>query len=160
MRDVPSPAMRVRRQGSFQLDLPPAEAFKLFTAAGERLWVPGWSPTLLGALPQHPGLVFTTGRGSEHTVWTVLESDLATGRLRYSRVTPGSRAGIVTVRVTPAAGGSHVAVDYDLTTLGEDGEATLEAYSPDAFAEMMEAWRRLIVAMLAERRPDLLTLLV
>ena len=36
-------AVRVRRHGSFHVDLPPDQAIKLFTALGERLWVPGLS---------------------------------------------------------------------------------------------------------------------
>ncbi|WP_404337428.1 hypothetical protein AB2M62_02240 [Sphingomonas sp. MMS12-HWE2-04] len=153
-------AGRVRQHGSFQLDLPAAEAFKLFTAAGERLWVPGWSPTILGALPQHCGLVFTTGDGAERSIWTVIESEAASGRVRYSRVTPGSRAGIVTVEVAAIASGSQVDVAYDLTALSAEGETALKAYSSTSFAQMIEDWRGLIVAALVTERDALSTLVV
>lgn len=151
---------RIRQSGSFPLDLLPAEAFKLFTAAGERLWVPGWAPAILGPLPQHPGLVFTTGTGADFTIWTVIDSDPAAGHVRYSRVTPGSRAGIVTVQVAAEAAGTRVEVAYDLTALSPEGETALQALAADRFAEMMREWQRLATAMLAEGRPDLAALVV
>jgi hypothetical protein len=111
-------------------------------------------------LPQEAGLVFLTGIGTQRTIWTVIESRPADGRVRYSRVTPGSRAGIVSVDVTGADGGSKVVVSYDLTALSADGEAALEAYSPANFAGMMDEWRTMIERMLAASRPDLATLVV
>ena len=38
------------------------------TAEGETLWVPGWSPTILGDLPQHPGLVFLTEANGQQVI--------------------------------------------------------------------------------------------
>lgn len=99
---------RALRSGSFTLDLCPRDAFWLFTADGEREWVPGWSPTLLGPAEQEPGLVFLTGEDREFTVWTVLESDPNTLRHRYSRVTPAIRAGTVEVTLVGEAGGCRV----------------------------------------------------
>ena len=130
--------------GAFDLPLPPDEAFKLFTAEGERLWVPDWAPQMLGTLPQAPGLVFLTGGGDEATIWTVLASDLPGGLVRYSRVTPGSRAGIVEVGLTAKDEGTQVQVTYDLTALSPEGEQALEAYRGEAFAEMLRTWCSLI----------------
>jgi hypothetical protein len=153
-------AVRIQQRGTFHLDLPPETAFKLFTAAGERLWVPGWSPTILGPLPQAPGLVFTTGEGAEHTIWAVIDSDRESGLVRYSRVTPGSRAGIVTVTVTKTAVGAQIDVAYDLTALRPEGETALQAYAPDPFAQMMQDWHRLITNMPAEQHETLSDLVV
>ena len=140
------------RTGHFTLELPMRDAFKLFTAEGERLWVPDWSPAILGALPQAPGLVFLTGTGADHTIWTVLDSECAAtrGHARYSRVTPGSRAGIVDVQLTAeATERTRVDVSYDLTALSPDGERALDAYDAPRFAQMLESWRTLITSFLA-----------
>ena len=160
MTDGARNAARVIQRGCFQIDLPPTEAFKLFTAMGERLWVPGWSPRLLGPIPQQPGLVFLTGTGPDFTIWTVIESDPMAGRVCYSRVTPGSRAGIVNVEVTGVDAGSNVEVAYDLTALTADGEASLQAYSSSNFAHMLDSWKRLVAAMLVHARPALTALQV
>lgn len=139
---------REQQSGRFEIDLAFDDAFKLFTAEGERLWVPGWSPEILGPLPQAPGLVFMTGEESERTIWTVLESRPDKGVLRYSRVTPGSRAGLVEVRLEPTGDRTRVQVTYDLTALSPDGERDLEAYSAPRFAEMLENWQALIAEFL------------
>jgi hypothetical protein len=139
---------RERRKGQIELPLPAEDAFKLFTAEGERLWVPGWSPEMLGAVPQAQGLVFLTGEGDEWTIWTVIASDPVGGILRYSRVTPALRAGLVEVRLTGEGERTRVEVRYDLTALSSDGEASLEAYSAPRFAEMLDTWHALITDFL------------
>ena len=140
---------RVRNSGSFELPLPPDQAFPLFTADGERKWVPGWSPTVLGPEPQHTGLVFLTQSHGLDTIWTVIESDPAKRRHLYSRVTPGASAGTVEVCVRPAPQGSIVDVAYDLTALSEEGAAGLDSYEGEQFGAMMDKWRSLITDMLA-----------
>lgn len=35
---------RIREVGTFELDLPPDQAFGLFTARGEQDWADGWAP--------------------------------------------------------------------------------------------------------------------
>ena len=134
--------------GSFELPIPPDEAFGLFTADGERDWVPGWSPTILGGLPQRPGLVFLTKADGLQTIWTVLESDPETCTHRYSRVTPGHTAGIVEVELFPNGAGCRVGVSYDMTALSPDGQPFLAAHSGAAFLEMLDKWRELIAASL------------
>jgi hypothetical protein len=142
-------ARREVQSGRFTLDLPSDEAFKLFTAEGERLWVPGWSPHILGPLPQARGLVFLTGKGAERTIWTVIESDESRGLVLYSRVTAGSRAGLVRVRVEADRDGSSVEVTYDMTALSPQREAALDAYSEAGFREMLGTWQHLIAEFLA-----------
>lgn len=140
---------RVRQSGAFHLPLPPQAAFHLFTAEGEKLWVPGWDPEILGETPQQAGLVFLTGEDEERTIWTVLESDPAVGRVRYSRVTPGSRAGTVEVNIAAEAAGSRIEVTYDLTALSNAGAIALEAYAGNQFTSMLTQWRTLIGQYLA-----------
>lgn len=153
--EVTTTYSRIRQQGSFNLDISPAEAFHLFTAEGERLWVPGWSPEILGKTPQESGLVFLTGTGCEATIWTVIDSDPEEGRVRYSRVTPVSRAGLVEVRLEPEGRGSCVHVMYDLTALSSHGETALKAYEGANFQQMLEEWRRLISKWLDRRNAEM-----
>ena len=142
---------RARRSDCFRLPLSPDQAFDLFTAEGERRWVPGWSPLILGPLPQAPGLVFLTGDGDEATIWTVLEHDRARWRHRYSRVTPKLRAGTVAVDLTPDPEGCRVNVAYDLTALPGAGEAALSMYDEASFSAMLQEWRRLLMNWIAEQ---------
>lgn len=136
---------RAARSGTIHVALPPAEAFDLFTAEGERLWAPGWDPTILsGGREPEAGAVFLTGHGGEETIWTVIEADRGAGRLCYSRVSPGSRAGIVRVRLMPEGAGSRVQVAYDMTALGRAGVPAVAGMDEAGFAAMLGDWERLI----------------
>lgn len=138
-------APRTRQKGSFTLPIPSDQAFDLFTAEGERRWVDGWEPEILsdcGAL--EPGAVFLTNHGGEQTIWTVIEADRSAGRLLYSRVSPGRRAGTVGVELADEDGETRVNVAYDITALGTAGEAAVSAMDAAGFAAMLAEWRNLI----------------
>ena len=60
---------RVVLRGTVRVALPPDEALALFTAEGERSWVPGWDPTYpAGGDDREVGTVFVTGE----TTWIVI----------------------------------------------------------------------------------------
>lgn len=143
-------AARTKQQGSFTLPLRPTEAFDLFTAEGERRWVDGWEPDILSSCgATEPGAVFLTNHGGERTIWTVIEADRAAGRLLYSRVSPGRRAGTVEVRISPDGSGSTIVVAYDITALGQEGEDDVRKMDEAGFAEMLREWERLITGALS-----------
>lgn len=133
------------------LPLPADEALELFTPEGERLWIAEWRPTY-----QYPtngetmeGMVFTTGEGGEFTIWTLVDFDIAGQRLRYARVTPGSRSTLVEVVCVPEGEQQcHIDVSYALTGLSEAGNAAIEAFVGEAYRAMIEDWREKILAHL------------
>lgn len=92
--------------------------------------------------PVHGGAAFLTDHGAEQTIWTVIEAYRRLGRLRYSRVSPGKRAGIV--EVAPSAGGSAVTVSYDMTALSPEGMDVARSMEDAGFGGMMAEWSRLI----------------
>ena len=146
--------MHVERTGSFTLPLAPDAAFPYFSPEGERRLVADWEPVAHhapdGTLSRQ-GAVFTTAVGGELTLWLVLEFDPVERAARYARITPGSRLGTVDVRCQETkseAGATAVEVSYSLTSLSAEGEAVLEAMTPDAYMEMLETWNRLIRATL------------
>jgi hypothetical protein len=136
------------------LPIPADEALELFTPEGERLWIEEWNPRYL-----HPangetieGMVFVTGEGPESTYWTMMDFDIVRHRVRYSRVTPGSRSTVVEVVCVPSGRQCHVEVSYALTGMSEDGNALVDGFVGDAYAAMIEGWREKIVAYL-DRSP-------
>lgn len=128
---------------------PAAEAFSFFSPEGERAWVAGWEPEYLypadGALRE--GLTFRTRHGGEETLWLVSHLD-APGAVDYVRVTPGSRLGVVTVRVAAAEDAvSSVTVTYRLTSLAPAGDAVVAQFER-AFPEYLAGWERSVGALL------------
>jgi hypothetical protein len=148
-----SPFATSERRGRLIVAGTPATAFVHFTPEGERLWVPDWTPEYLhprdGALV--PGLRFRTRHGGEETLWLVADLDVVRGRVTYVRITPGSRYGTVSVRVTPSTPHeSVVEVGYSLTPLSLEGEAKVAALlSNEGFAEMLREWQERIGALTA-----------
>lgn len=96
--------------------LPPEEAFRLFTARGERDWVPGWDPVFPVDTPDDtaPGTVWLTSSPEEETTWLVTSRDFPRS-VSYARITPSVRAGTVTVALAATEAGSEVTVTYDMT---------------------------------------------
>ena len=132
--------------GTFDLDAPPQKAIHLFTAPGEMLWVPDWDPVILSGDGTEEGTVFVTSHGDESTVWVVVDFDLNGHRARYARITPGSRAGTVEVRLHPnESGGSTVTVKYELTALSASGNHVLTVFDAE-YSDMLKEWEALIRA--------------
>jgi hypothetical protein len=142
---------RVISKGAFFIPLPPEVAFGLFTAEGERDWVPGWEPVILGDLPQASGLVFLTQTEGRETIWTVIRSDTHSLSHQYCRVTPGQHAGIVDVAIRGEVEGSRIEVRYEMTALPDSPPGCLDPYRGGKFTEMLAGWAAMICSAGEER---------
>ena len=141
-------AVTLTRTGSFALDMSPDDALPLFTAPGEKLWVPGWAPAILNGDGYAVGTVWVTSAHGRTTYWYVAAYDVTKRLARYVRVTPDVATGTVTVQVSPdGQHRAHVQVTYQLTGLSESGNRDVEdMLEESAYAEMMEQWRSLLAA--------------
>ena len=144
--DAAAEMTRVMHTGTVRVAAAPQDAFPLFTAPGERLWVPGWDPLIVGGGDGlERGSVWLTGDGDEQTIWLVIDYDPAKLYARYARVTPASRAGTVEVIARPdGSGGTSVEVTYDLTALSKHGNEVLAGFDKAYYEKMMLDWERLI----------------
>ncbi|TDB74843.1 SRPBCC family protein [Actinomadura sp. KC216] len=139
--------IRHRLSGRVRVPLPPDEAFDLFTPRGEERWVPGWHPRFPvdGADDTEPGTVFETVHDGDTTIWLVLARDPHRRRISYARVTPGHRAGTVTVDI---AGDGTATVTYDLTALTGEAARDLDAFAA-AYPAHLRSWEDAIAAHLS-----------
>jgi len=136
---------KILLSGELHVDRPVDQALALFTPVGERAWVDGWEPHFpAGELGDGtaPGTTFTTEHDGNRTFWVVVARDDAV--VRYARVTPGIAAGLVevTCRADPR-GGTRVVVTYELTALGDDGEAHLAQFAA-GYEDHLADWARAI----------------
>ncbi|HSX62566.1 MAG TPA: hypothetical protein VLF18_20475 [Tahibacter sp.] len=132
-------------ESGFELGLSADDALPLFTAQGERRWVPGWEPEMVG--DGGPGSAFVTRMNGTETSWVVIDYDVARGIARYARWVAGVQAGLVEVRCAPlAADRCAVRVRYALTPLSPESVAAVAGFlEPDRFAGSIAGWKRLIV---------------
>jgi hypothetical protein len=140
----------IQMTGTIELPLPPHEAFPLFTPRGEERWVEGWHPYFPAPVADDtaPGTVFETHAAPSPATWIVLDRDPGR-RMRYARVTPGDKAGTVTVELaeTPT-GGTEVTVTYDMTPLSEAAADALGSFAA-SYPEYLASWKTAITASLA-----------
>jgi hypothetical protein len=129
-----------------EVDLPPEEAFRLFTPRGEELWASDWEARFPVPVPDdtEPGTVFETSAHGRTTVWLVTGREPGR-RMSYARMTPGEQAGTITVTLAPAGTGSAVEVTYQLTALSDAAEAQLREFA-DAYPAFLRSWQDEIVA--------------
>ncbi len=141
-------ALTLTRSASFELDMLPEDALPLFTAPGEKTWVPGWDPVILHGDGYQKGTVFVTKNHGHTTYWLVTDYDTNANYAQYVRVTPDASTGTVDVSIAKNdGGGASVKVSYQLTALSPAGNEHLaESYSEPGYAAMMQEWRTLIVA--------------
>jgi hypothetical protein len=136
----------VSHTGTLRVDAAPEHAFQLFTAPGERIWVDGWDPEVLGGGDgRSKGSVFVTDVHGDKAYWVVVDFDDIALHARYARIAPGSRAGTVEVRARDdGAGATEVEVTYELTALTNRGNEQLAAFDAEAYAQMLAEWESLI----------------
>jgi hypothetical protein len=137
--------------GSFHLGAPRARVLPLFTARGEREWVPGWDPLMLSGAAERGSAFQTRHQDGQVTTWIVIEYRPPEGRVSYARLAQGSNIGLVDVVCTePEGGGTDVSVAYTLTPLDAGAQVFVDHFlEPQQYARMLEGWRAATMAALA-----------
>ncbi|HUB40077.1 MAG TPA: hypothetical protein VMA72_14600 [Streptosporangiaceae bacterium] len=146
---------RQRLAGRIQVDLPPGEAFRLFTPRSEELWAHGWHPRFPApaADDTEPGTVFETDAHDQHATWLVTSRERDT-RISYARVITGEQAGTVTVTISASDGRTEAEVVYDLTALTKAASEELRKFA-DRYPAYLQSWQDAIAASLSNRHlPD------
>ena len=143
---------RQRLAGRIQVDLPPGEAFRLFTPRGEEDWAHGWHPRfpVPSADDSEPGTVFETHAHGQHATWLVTSRE-AGERISYARVIPGEQAGTVTVVTRASGDGTEVEVVYDLTPLTNAANLKLRQFAASYPAYLL-SWQEAITVCLDTQR--------
>jgi hypothetical protein len=148
-----SDCKHIRVSGTIHVPLPRVEAFTFFTPTGERAYVDGWDPIFPSTVADEtePGTVFQTDHTGAQTTWIVVWRRRGE-KIEYARVTPGDRAGIVSVSCSDAGDGTTSArVTYDLTALTPDANAALDQFADD-YPDFLERWRQSIAHAIGVER--------
>lgn len=146
-------SMHIRVSDRIRVPLPVEQAFALFTARGEQAWADGWQPHFPAPTPDDsaPGTVFETHAHGGHTIWVVTDSR-PPNYISYARITPGERAGTVSVTLRPLGQHSEVEVSYDLTALQPAATTELDRFAED-YPAYLRSWQEAIEAQLAGGAP-------
>ena len=142
--------MPLFRSASFELPLSAEQALPLFTAEGERRWVPGWSPDILSGAHEQGSVFRTQTAEGVRTWWVATDYDATAGRVAYARVAEGSHVGLVQVQVDALAPQRcRVTVRYTLTPISEAGERFVaELLDEREYPRFIAGWGEKIQAAL------------
>ncbi len=122
------PRARSTNEFSFVANAPMERVAPLFGAHRERVWAKGWDPSFIYPLPadDQPGMVFLIAHGGMAVPWINTEFDLQNGRVQYVYVIPEKLVTLITIHLTPQGDRTRVAVRYDRTALGAEGDAHVQ----------------------------------
>ncbi len=137
-------AKRVIRPYRQTINAKPSAVHTLICPVQEAKWLDGWDYTLLYSQSGYAeeGCVFISRHaGEQDTIWVITKRDDDRFETQFVRITPGSRAAQVDIRINEAGGDrSYVDITYTITALNEKGNAFIDSFSEQNFAKDMKFW--------------------
>jgi hypothetical protein len=141
----------VEHQATFRMDQPAEILFPLFSAEGEKLWVPGWDyENISGSEEMFEDFIFLT-RHQDHsspnadTIWLVKSYQPEHYFVQYYKVEPGQKVGLITVQcVALDSARADVEVTYAYTALSESGEKFFRNFTADHYQGFIAEWKTLL----------------
>ena len=142
---------RVKHTWEFQLDQPVDVLFPLFSAEGEKHWVPGWDyQNIMGASELHEDYVFVTANhdhAAGDAVWLVKRYEPGNHFVQFYKVEPGDKVGIISVQCEAVSGTrTSVTVSYEYIGLSERGNTFIAGFTEEKYQGFIGEWQRLLEA--------------
>ena len=139
----------ISRTQIFEMQVPVAELFPLFSPEGEKSWVPGWAyENVMGTCELSEDYVFLTKKHDHETanaIWIVKKYDPRSHFVQYYKIEPEFKIGVVTVTcVELGAARTEVQVTYKYMALSEDGEKFISEFSESVYERFIGDWRKLL----------------
>jgi len=141
----------IKHTVDFTIDQPIDVLFPLFSAEGEKLWVPGWDyENIMGSNDLHEDYIFLTknhDHASTDAIWLVKRYEPETYLVQFYKVEPEDKVGIVTVRCKKIDEGlTQVEVSYEYIGLSKTGNAFIEGFTSTKYKEFIREWNNLLIS--------------
>lgn len=146
---------RVKHSESFQLDQPVEVLFPLFSAEGEKHWVPGWEyKNVMGSTDLHEDYIFVTenhDHGAGNAIWLVKRHEPNNYLVEFYKVEPEDKVGIITVKCVELSGAkTRVEVTYEYIALGEKGIDFINNFTSHEYEIFIGEWKQLLESYFAK----------
>lgn len=147
---------RVKHTETFQLDQPVDILFPLFSAEGEKLWVPGWDyQNIMGPGELREDYVFVTANhdhAAGDAIWLVKRYEPDNHYIQFYKVEPGDKVGIISVQCDAVSGSrTNVSVTYEYIALSENGNAFIAGFTKEKYREFIGEWQYLLETYFKDR---------
>jgi len=139
-------AKRIRRQYCQTINATPDVVFPLLCPVREAMWLDDWDYRMLYSKSgvAELGAVFSTPHlGEDDTIWIITKHDSTRHEVEFARVTPNSRASVLSIAVrSKDTASSFVDIVYTYTGITPDGNRFVDEYTEDVFNKAMGFWER------------------
>ena len=133
----------------FKINQPIEILFPLFSAEGEKLWVPGWDyENIMGSTELHEDYVFLTknhDHASTDAIWLVKKYDPKSYLVQFYKVEPENKVGIIIVqckKITKCV--TQVEVSYEYIGLSKKGNEFVESFTSTEYKTFISEWNNLL----------------
>lgn len=139
----------VKHTEKFKLDQAIEVLFPLFSAEGEKLWVPGWEyENIMGSCDLHEDYIFLTenhDHASTDAIWLVKRYEPESYRVQFYKVEPEDKVGVITVQcVQIVKGVTEVQVTYEYIGLSARGNDFIDGFTSAQYKEFIGEWKSLL----------------
>jgi len=145
---------RVKHSADFQLEQPADVLFPLFSAEGEKFWVPGWDyKNIMGTTDLHEDYIFVTenhDHASSNAIWLVKRYEPGKFFIEFYKVEPEDKVGIVSVKCSELSETStNVNVVYEYIALSDKGSEFISSFTGQVYKDFIGEWQQLLEAYFA-----------
>jgi hypothetical protein len=146
----------VKYTASFEIQQPVKEVFPLFSAEGEKLWVPGWNyENIMGSTELHEDYVFVTKKhdhAASNAIWVVKRYEPVKYLVQFYKVEPEEKLGIIEVQCIGQNDFlTKVQVTYEYIGLSPAGNDFIAGFSLENYEAFIGEWKTLLVRYFASK---------
>jgi hypothetical protein len=140
----------VKHTSGFYISQPVEKLFPLFTAEGEKLWVPGWDyKNVMGTTQTHEDYIFLTSthdHASTEAIWLVKTYEPEDYLVQYYKVEPQDKVGIITVQnIRKSENLTYVKVSYEYIGISDKENTFIKNFDDEKYKKFIGEWKSLLV---------------
>lgn len=140
---------QIKHTEDFQISQPVEILFPLFSAEGEKHWVPGWNyKNIMGATDLHEDYVFVTenhDHAASKAIWIVKKHDPDSYFVEFYKVEPEEKVGIISVKCNSISSSeTNVSVSYEYIALSVKGREFIANFTSENYKEFIGEWNQLL----------------
>ena len=148
---------KIKHISSFEVEQPIQLLFPLFSAEGEKLWVPDWDyENIMGSTELHEDYVFLTkthDHASTEAIWIVKKYQPVNHYVQFYKVEPNDKIGIIEIKCIKLTDTStKVQVTYEYIGLSEKGNQFIQDFTALRYKDFIAEWEALLVAYFKSRQ--------
>lgn len=141
----------IKHTKEFLINQPIDIVFPLFSAEGEKLWVPDWDyENIMGTNELHEDYIFLTRAhdyASTRAIWLVKRYKPESYLVQFYKVEPEDKVGIITVqceRISTEL--TQVEVSYEYVGLSKKGNEFVKEFTATEYETYIDTWKSLLIS--------------